>query len=72
MSGLKAKPFGGGGGGVSRKSSGRGKGRNQSAFNGVVVLTAAEYDLLEQCQTKPGEPTEAAQRGAALLRKLYG
>jgi hypothetical protein len=72
MSGLKAKPFGGGGGAVSRGAKKRGRGRSQSAFNGVVVLTAAEYDSLEQCQTNPAEPTEAARRGATLLRKLYG
>jgi hypothetical protein len=35
-------------------------------------LTASEFARAEECMTNPGEPTAAAHRGAALLRKLYG
>ncbi|MCK1575912.1 hypothetical protein [Bradyrhizobium sp. 174] len=42
------------------------------SFNGAVALTASEFARAEKCMTNPGEPTEAAHRGAALLRKLYG
>jgi hypothetical protein len=48
------------------------KKRTGALFNGTVVLTASEFARAEECMTNPGEPTAAAQRGAALLRKLYG
>lgn len=37
----------------------------------AMVLNAAESARLEECLMNPGEPTEAAQEGAALLRQLY-
>lgn len=40
-------------------------------FNGVVTLTTSEYARIEECNLNPGSPTEANQRGADLLRKLY-
>jgi len=43
----------------------------RAAFNGVVTLNASEFARFEECMTGPAEPTEAAQRGAALLRKLF-
>jgi hypothetical protein len=48
------------------------KKRTGGVFNGTIALTAAEFARAEECMTNPGEPTAAAHRGAALLRKLYG
>jgi hypothetical protein len=48
------------------------KKKTGSLFNGTVALTASEFARAEECMTNPGEPTAAARRGAALLRKLYG
>jgi hypothetical protein len=70
---LKAKPYAGSG--VAAAVAGKTKRRERaglSTFNGVVVLNEAEFARLEQCMTNPGEPTEAAHRGAELLKKLYG
>ncbi len=74
MNELRAKSYGGSaGGGSSRRSKKKARtGKRRPVFNGVVVLTAAEYAQFEECTTNPGEPTEATRRGADLLRKLYG
>lgn len=70
MKELKAKPVGWGSEGSGRHKKGRRTAAQ--AFNGVVELTTTEYARFEECMTNPGEPTEAAKRGAALIRKLYG
>jgi hypothetical protein len=48
------------------------KKKTGGVFHGAIALTAAEFARAEECMTNPGEPTAAARRGAALLRKLYG
>ncbi len=58
-----------------RSSHQKGKFKNKKSapvFNGAIALTASEFARAEECMTNPGEPTAAAHRGAALLRKLYG
>jgi hypothetical protein len=74
MNEYRARPYGGGAGGGSnlRSKKKRKASKRPPAFNGVVALSAAEYARIEECTTNPGEPTEAARRGADLLRKLYG
>ncbi len=44
---------------------------HRASFNGVVTLTASEYARVQQCMGNPGEPSQSAQQGADLLRKLY-
>lgn len=67
---LKAKPSGGGGSGLSRRSK-RTDHAGQQAFNGILELSPAEFDRFEECMTNPGDPTEAMHKAAAQLRKLY-
>ncbi len=45
--------------------------KKTDAFNGVLMLSAEAFGQFEACVTNPGEPTQGAVRGAALLRKLY-
>jgi hypothetical protein len=68
----KAKSYGERGASSSGRQTKKLRASRGSTFNGVVTLTAKEYARAEECLRKPGEPSEASKRGAALLRKLYG
>lgn len=68
----KAAPAGGDTAGRSSTNKARMLKKTGGVFNGAIALTAAEFARAEECMTNPGEPTAAARRGAALLRKLYG
>src|SRR5260370_986593 len=68
----KAAPAGESSGRSSQQKAKLKTKNSSSVFNGAVALTASEFARAEACMTNPGEPTAAAHRGAALLRKLYG
>jgi hypothetical protein len=68
----KAKSYGGGSTSSSGRQTKKLRVSRGSTFNGVVTLAAKEYAQAEECLKKPGEPSEASKRGAALLKKLYG
>ncbi len=46
--------------------------RKEQPMNGLLVLSTQAFARFEACMRNPGKPTEANQRGAMLLRNLYG
>ncbi len=51
-------------------ASKKAKSSSWEPFDGVLTVNDDEFAHFMECMTKPGEPTEGARRGAALLKKL--